>query len=248
MTNETRSDSEERVIGRPVKLALTRRQMFGYPAAFVGGNMVTSPHLDRWVVRLPDDAREELLAIDGSTPFLPNTVAFGVLPVTLNVPGGQQSLTVGVVAGGQRDAQQRGDQRRGQGAERVALDGDQALRGPVGGTAHQLSDPRVPAEHSPGGIGEDRQRRRPPGPVSARPPAGRRVAPGAARRTIRQRPEGDPPDPVPVVGVVEIVSRQREPVARDDPIRAGELIKASSRITGGSGGSPRPRGFVVFRK
>ncbi|MHC2816878.1 hypothetical protein ACVMBY_000438 [Bradyrhizobium huanghuaihaiense] len=31
--------------------------------------------------------------IDGSTPFLASTVAFGVLPVTLNVPGGQQSLT-----------------------------------------------------------------------------------------------------------------------------------------------------------
>ncbi|MBR0786865.1 DUF5801 repeats-in-toxin domain-containing protein, partial [Bradyrhizobium iriomotense] len=31
--------------------------------------------------------------IDGSTPFQASTVAFGVLPVTLNVPGGQQSLT-----------------------------------------------------------------------------------------------------------------------------------------------------------
>lgn len=31
----------------------TRRQMFGYPAAFVGGNMATSLFADRWVVRLP---------------------------------------------------------------------------------------------------------------------------------------------------------------------------------------------------
>jgi hypothetical protein len=33
----------------------TRKQMFGYPAAFVGGNMATGLFADRWVVRLPDD-------------------------------------------------------------------------------------------------------------------------------------------------------------------------------------------------
>ena len=31
-----------------------RKQMFGYPAAFVGGNMATGLFADRWVVRLPD--------------------------------------------------------------------------------------------------------------------------------------------------------------------------------------------------
>lgn len=31
-----------------------RRKMFGYPAAFVGGNMATGLFADRWVVRLPD--------------------------------------------------------------------------------------------------------------------------------------------------------------------------------------------------
>ena len=31
-----------------------RRQMFGYPACFVDGNMFTSLHRDRWVVRLGD--------------------------------------------------------------------------------------------------------------------------------------------------------------------------------------------------
>jgi hypothetical protein len=30
-----------------------RRKMFGYPAAFVGGNLATSLFHDRWVVRLP---------------------------------------------------------------------------------------------------------------------------------------------------------------------------------------------------
>jgi hypothetical protein len=48
-----------------------RRTMFGYPAAFVGGNLVTSLFHDHWVVRLPDADRERLLAMDGSGPFEP---------------------------------------------------------------------------------------------------------------------------------------------------------------------------------
>ena len=32
--------------------------MFGYPAAFVGGNMATGLFADTWVVRLPDDQIE----------------------------------------------------------------------------------------------------------------------------------------------------------------------------------------------
>ncbi len=31
----------------------TRKPMFGFPAAFVGGNMATSLFRDRWIVRLP---------------------------------------------------------------------------------------------------------------------------------------------------------------------------------------------------
>jgi TfoX N-terminal domain len=50
---------------------IQQRQMFGYPAAFIGGNMVTSLFHDHWVVRLPDADREELLAIDGAGPFAP---------------------------------------------------------------------------------------------------------------------------------------------------------------------------------
>ncbi len=48
-----------------------RRQMFGYPAAFVGGNLVTSLHNASWVVRLGPDATAELLAIDGAGRFEP---------------------------------------------------------------------------------------------------------------------------------------------------------------------------------
>lgn len=45
------------------------RKMFGYPAAFAAnGHMFTSLHQDRWVIRLPDQARAELAAA-GGTPF-----------------------------------------------------------------------------------------------------------------------------------------------------------------------------------
>jgi TfoX/Sxy family transcriptional regulator of competence genes len=47
-----------------------RRKMFGYPAAFVGGNLVTSLHQANWIVRLPDDARDEAMA-EGATQFEP---------------------------------------------------------------------------------------------------------------------------------------------------------------------------------
>jgi hypothetical protein len=48
-----------------------QRQMFGYPAAFVSGNMATSLFQDRWVVRLGDAEREELMKLDGSGQFEP---------------------------------------------------------------------------------------------------------------------------------------------------------------------------------
>lgn len=50
---------------------IERRKMFGYPAAFANGQMFTSLHESRWVLRLPDDARAELMAIDGATAFEP---------------------------------------------------------------------------------------------------------------------------------------------------------------------------------
>lgn len=47
-----------------------RKQMFGYPAAFVGGNMATGLFADRWMVRLPDGEVESALAA-GAEPFEP---------------------------------------------------------------------------------------------------------------------------------------------------------------------------------
>ena len=48
-----------------------RRQMFGYPALFVGGYHVTGLHQATWVVRLGEADRTELLAIAGARPFEP---------------------------------------------------------------------------------------------------------------------------------------------------------------------------------
>lgn len=46
---------------------LDERQMFGYPAAFIGGNMTTGLHQDAWIVRLPEGLRRERLAAGWST-------------------------------------------------------------------------------------------------------------------------------------------------------------------------------------
>lgn len=48
-----------------------RRQMFGYPALFVGGYHVTGLYQATWVVRLGEADRTELLAVPGSRPFEP---------------------------------------------------------------------------------------------------------------------------------------------------------------------------------
>jgi TfoX/Sxy family transcriptional regulator of competence genes len=66
-----------------------RRQMFGYPACFVGGNMFTGLHQDRWVVRLADDDLAAL-AQAGGTPFEPMPgramTGFMTLPPALAEP------------------------------------------------------------------------------------------------------------------------------------------------------------------
>jgi TfoX/Sxy family transcriptional regulator of competence genes len=47
-----------------------RRKMFGYPAAFVGGNMVTGLHQRNWVVRLAPEQQAQAMAA-GATTFEP---------------------------------------------------------------------------------------------------------------------------------------------------------------------------------
>jgi len=48
-----------------------RRQMFGYPCAFVNGNMFTGLFRDSMFVRLSEAPRAELLAVDGADVFAP---------------------------------------------------------------------------------------------------------------------------------------------------------------------------------
>jgi TfoX/Sxy family transcriptional regulator of competence genes len=48
-----------------------RRQMFGYPCLFVGGNMVTGLYESAWFVRLAEPDRGELLRVPGAGPFEP---------------------------------------------------------------------------------------------------------------------------------------------------------------------------------
>ena len=48
-----------------------RRKMFGYPALFVGGNLVTGLFAQSWMIRLGDDDRAALLALPGADQFEP---------------------------------------------------------------------------------------------------------------------------------------------------------------------------------
>ncbi len=62
-----------------------RKKMFGYPAAFVGGNMATGLFAEHWVVRLPD-AEIEPAKATGATGFEPMPgrpmKAFVVIPAS----------------------------------------------------------------------------------------------------------------------------------------------------------------------
>ena len=48
---------------------VTRRQMFGYPCAWIGGNMTTGLFADDWWVNVDDADRDALLAMPGGRPF-----------------------------------------------------------------------------------------------------------------------------------------------------------------------------------
>jgi TfoX/Sxy family transcriptional regulator of competence genes len=48
-----------------------RRKMFGYPCAFVNGNMFCGLHQENLVVRLPEEERNTLIEKDGAHIFAP---------------------------------------------------------------------------------------------------------------------------------------------------------------------------------
>ncbi len=45
---------------------VVRRQMFGYPAAFINGNMFLGLFQDQMIIRLPEQAREDLIRKGGA--------------------------------------------------------------------------------------------------------------------------------------------------------------------------------------
>ena len=49
--------------------SITRRKMFGYPCAWINGNMATGLFARQWWVRVSEPDREALLAMPGAHPF-----------------------------------------------------------------------------------------------------------------------------------------------------------------------------------
>ncbi len=47
------------------------RKTFGSPCAYVNGNMAVGLHGSEWFVRLPASAADELMALEGASPFSP---------------------------------------------------------------------------------------------------------------------------------------------------------------------------------
>jgi hypothetical protein len=56
-------------LDRHVAPDVTRRPMFGYPCAWIGGNMATGLFAQQWWVRVSEPDREALLALPGGRPF-----------------------------------------------------------------------------------------------------------------------------------------------------------------------------------
>jgi TfoX/Sxy family transcriptional regulator of competence genes len=54
----------------PKAAGVERRQMFGYPCAFVNGNMFTGLHEHRVIVRLPENDRDTLTQTPAASPFV----------------------------------------------------------------------------------------------------------------------------------------------------------------------------------
>ncbi len=69
--------------------------MFGYPALFVGGNMVSGLYESTWFVRLGDPERAELLAIDGAGPveIMPGRAMAGYVALPASIVGGPAART-----------------------------------------------------------------------------------------------------------------------------------------------------------
>lgn len=56
---------------RTAGLDVTQRKMFGYPCAWIGGNMASGLFAEEWWVRVSEADRDRLLALEGAHPFEP---------------------------------------------------------------------------------------------------------------------------------------------------------------------------------
>jgi len=59
----------ESVLDRNAAPDITRRQMFGYPCAWIGGNMLSGLFGQEWWVHLSEPDRDALLALPGAHQF-----------------------------------------------------------------------------------------------------------------------------------------------------------------------------------
>ena len=57
------------VLDRNAAPDITRRQMFGYPCAWINGNMLSGLFAQDWWVHVSEPEREALLAIPGAHPL-----------------------------------------------------------------------------------------------------------------------------------------------------------------------------------
>ena len=57
------------VMDRHAAPDVVRRQMFGYPGAWIGGNMFTGLFAEEWWVRVSESEREALLTLPGAHPL-----------------------------------------------------------------------------------------------------------------------------------------------------------------------------------
>jgi hypothetical protein len=59
----------EAVLGRHAAPDIIRRQMFGYPCAWIAGNMLSGLFAEDWWVHVSEPDREALLALPGAHPL-----------------------------------------------------------------------------------------------------------------------------------------------------------------------------------
>jgi hypothetical protein len=59
------------VLARNAAPDILLKPMFGYPCAWIGGNMLTGLFAEDWWVRVSEPDRDALLALPGAHPFEP---------------------------------------------------------------------------------------------------------------------------------------------------------------------------------